>query len=239
MKRIIVTCFLLWPLMATAELGAPALESPDTDVYDTDSLRRGARLYVQRCLGCHSLKHMRYRRLQQDLGFSEEEVKQLFPTLERVVGTMTTAMDPKDAERWFGVAVPDLSERVRALGTDWLYTYLRTFYVDDERPFGVNNWVFRDVAMPHVLWDLQGTQKAVFKEVEGVEVIVKLEQVKPGKLSPREFDQAVADLVNFLDYAAEPAQLVRRGLGKYVILFLILFGYVSYKLKKVYWQDVH
>lgn len=239
MKRIIVTCLLLWPLLATAEVGAPPLESPGTDVYDTESLRRGAKFYVDRCLSCHSLKHLRYRRLQQDLEFSEDEMKQLFPSLERIVGTMTTAMDPKDAERWFGVAVPDLSERARALGSDWLYTYLRSFYGDDKRPYGVNNWLFKDVAMPNVLWDLQGEQKAVFKEIDGVTVIAGLEQAKPGKLSPQEFDRAVTDLVNFLDYAAEPAQLERRSLGKYVILFLILFGFVSYRLKKVYWKDVH
>lgn len=239
MKRIIVTCLLLWPLLATAELGGPSLESPGNDVYDTESLRRGAKLYVDRCLGCHSLKHMRYRRLQKDLGFSEAEIKQLFPTLERVVGSMTTAMDSKDSERWFGVAAPDLSERARALGTDWLYTYLRTFYVDDERPFGVNNWVFKDVAMPHVFWDLQGEQRAVIKKIDEMPVIVRLEQAKPGKLSAKEFDLAVTDLVNFLDYVAEPAQLERRSLGKWVLLFLLIFGFVSYKLKKEYWKDIH
>ena len=239
MKRIIVTCLLLWPFWASAELGAPPLESPGNDVYDTESLRRGAKLYVERCLGCHSLKHLRYRRLRQDLGFSEEEVKQLFPQLERIVGTMTTAMDPKDAERWFGVAAPDLSERARALGTDWIYTYLRTFYVDEAHPFGVNNWVFKDVAMPHVFGDLQGEQKAVTQDTGGMPVIVRLEQSKPGKLSPLEFDRTVADLVNFLDYAAEPAQLERRSLGKWVLLFLLIFGFVSYKLKKAYWKDIH
>ena len=238
MKKLILTLLFLFPVWAAAELGAP-LQQPDIDVFDRESLRRGLKTYVERCLGCHSLKHLRYRRLQQDLALSDEEMKALFPHLERLIGTMTTAMDARDAERWFGVATPDLSERVRAVGSDWLYTYLRTFYRDDKRPFGVNNWVFKDVAMPHVLWDLQGEQEAVTVEVHGNPVIEKLEQVKPGRLSPQEFDRVVADLVNFMVYVAEPAQLERVKLGKYVILFLLLLAFVSWRLKKAYWKDVH
>ncbi|BCX81469.1 ubiquinol-cytochrome c reductase cytochrome c1 subunit [Methylomarinovum caldicuralii] len=238
MRKLILAFLLLCPVWAAAELGAP-LQQPDIDVFDKQSLRRGLKTYVDRCLGCHSLKHLRYRRLQQDLELSDEEMQALFPHLERIIGTMTTAMDPKDAKAWFGVATPDLSERVRALGTDWLYTYLRTFYKDDKRPFGVNNWVFKDVAMPHVLWDLQGEQEAVIVEINGNPVIQKLEPVKPGEISPREFDRLVADLVNFMAYAAEPAQLKRVKIGKYVILFLLVLAFVSWRLKKAYWKDVH
>ncbi len=238
MKPILYLVLLLTPLWAAAELGV-TLEQPDIDVADTPSVRRGLELYVDRCLGCHSLKHLRYRRLQRDLRLSDEEIKALFPHLERIVGTMTTAMDPQDAERWFGVPAPDLSERIRALGADWLYTYLRSFYKDETRPFGVNNRVFPDVAMPHVLWDLQGEQEAVTVTVGDTTVIQKLELVEPGKLSPPEYDKAVADLVNFLAYAAEPAQLERRRIGPYVLLFLFLLAFVTYRLKKAYWKDVH
>ena len=238
MKLILYFLLLITPLWAAAELGAP-LQQPRIDVADTQSLQRGLRLYVERCLGCHSLKHLRYRRLQQDLQLSDEDIRALFPHLDRIVGTMTTAMAPEDAERWFGVPAPDLSERARALGTDWIYTYLRSFYKDDGRPFGVNNWVFPDVAMPHVLWDLQGEQEAVTAKMDDSAVIERLELVKPGALSPREFDIAVADLVNFLAYAAEPAQLDRRRIGVYVLMFLFLLAFVSYRLKKAYWKDVH
>jgi ubiquinol-cytochrome c reductase cytochrome c1 subunit len=238
MKRYAWILFFLWPVLSAAELTAP-LEQPDIDVTDSASLRRGAKLYIDRCLGCHSLKHLRYLRLKQDLQFSDAEFKALFPWLDRVTGTLTSSMASKDAQAWFGVPAPDLSERARALGTDWLYTYLRSFYQDDSRPFGVNNWVFKDVAMPNVLWDLQGVQKAVVEKVDTNPVIQRLELIEQGSLTPAEFDRAVTDLVNFLAYAAEPTQLERRRLGKYVIGFLLLLAFVTYRLKKAYWKDVH
>lgn len=238
MKRYALILFFVWPVLSGAELTAP-LEQPSIDVFDTASLRRGAKLYVDRCLGCHSLKHLRYQRLKQDLKLNDEEFDALFPGSERPVGTLTSALASQDAELWFGVPAPDLSERARALGTDWLYTYLRTFYQDDSRPFGVNNWVFKDVAMPNVLWDLQGKQKAVVREVDANPVIQRLELVEQGSLSPKEFNRTVADLVNFLAYAAEPTQLERRRLGKYVIGFLVVLAFVMYRLKKTYWKDVH
>lgn len=237
MKRFALILFLLWPVLSAAELSAPLLQ-PKIDLTDTASLRRGAKLYVDRCLGCHSLKHLRYSRLKQDLEFSEAEFNALFPELKRLIGTLTTSLADQDANLWFGVPAPDLSERARALGTDWLYTYLRSFYQDDSRPFGVNNWVFKDVAMPNVLWDLQGIQKAILQGKRGQQ-IERLELVKPGLLNPQEFDRAVTDLVNFLAYAAEPTQLERRRLGKYVIGFLIVLAFVTYRLKKAYWKDVH
>ncbi|WP_022947715.1 cytochrome c1 [Methylohalobius crimeensis] len=237
-RRALLLAFLIWPAWSGAEQTAP-LEEPDIDLFDIDSLRRGAELYADRCVGCHSLKHLRYQRLKKDLKLSDEAFKKLFPWLKRPIGTVTSGMTGEDSERWFGVAAPDLSERARALGTDWIYTYLRTFYRDDSRPFGVNNWVFEDVAMPHVLWDLQGEQKAITRTIDETPVIVKLESVKRGSMPPREFDRAVADLVNFLTYAAEPAQLERRRIGKYVIGFLLVLAFVLYRLKKVYWKDVH
>ncbi len=238
MKRYGLILLFIWPVLSGAELTAP-LEQPDIDVFDTASLRRGAKLYVDRCLGCHSLKHLRYQRLKQDLKLNDGEFNALFPGLERPVGSLTSSMAAQDAELWFGVPAPDLSERARALGTDWLYTYLRTFYQDDSRPFGVNNWVFKDVAMPNVLWDLQVKQKAVIEKIDANPVILRLELVEPGALNPNQFNRAVTDLVNFLAYAAEPTQLERRRLGKYVIGFLVVLAFVTYRLKKAYWKDIH
>ncbi len=238
MKHLIFALFLSLPGMVAAELTAP-LQSPDLDVFDTESLQRGAKLYGERCIGCHSLKHMRYKRIQKDLKLSDDELKNLFPWLDKPIGTLSTAMPPEDAEKWFGLPTPDLSERIRARGADWVYTFLRSFYQDEERPFGVNNWVFRDVGMPHVLWDLQGMQKAVIKEKKGTPTIVNLQQVSPGTLSKKEFDRAVTDLVNFLNYVAEPAQLDRLKLGKYVLFYLIILAFIMYRLKKAYWKEIH
>lgn len=238
MIRLILILLLAIPGLTWAELSAP-LQSPALDVFDTDSLRRGVKLYAARCLGCHSLKHMRYRRLKEDLQLTDEELQDLFPGLEKVAGGMISAMPPEDAEKWFGLPTPDLSVRLRARGADWVYTFLRSFYQDDSRPFGVNNWVFKDVGMPHVLWDLQGLQKAVIEGKEKSGPIKQLDLITPGSLSPKEFDQAVNDLVNFLNYAAEPAQRHRIRLGKYVIFYLILLAFILYRLKKAYWKDIH
>jgi ubiquinol-cytochrome c reductase cytochrome c1 subunit len=226
----IIWVFFLWPAFTGAEVSVPLVQ-PKIDLSDTASLRRGAKLYVDRCLGCHSLKHLRYSRLKQDLKLSEVEFKALFPWLEQATGTLTSSLASEDAIAWFGVPTPDLSERARALGTDWLYTYLRSFYADNSRPFGVNNLILKNVAMPNVLWDLQGIQRLNKEQ--------KLELVEPGALSQTEFDLAVRDLVNFLAYAAEPTSLVRRSLGKYVIGFLIVLTFVTYRLKKAYWKDIH
>ncbi len=238
MKHLIFVLLVSLPGLVAAELTTP-LQSPDLDVFDTESLRRGAKLYGERCIGCHSLKHMRYKRIQKDLKLSDEDLKTLFPWLDKPTGTMTTAMPPDDAEKWFGLPTPDLSERIRARGADWVYTFLRSFYQDDGRPFGVNNWVFNDVGMPHVLWDLQGTQKAVVKDEKGTPVIKKLELVSPGSLTKKEFDLAVNDLVNFLNYVAEPAQIKRKKIGKYVLFYLIVLAFIMYRLKKVYWKEIH
>ncbi len=229
LKLLMVCFFSLWPAFTRAELSVPLLQ-PKIDPNDTASLRRGAKLYVDRCLGCHSLKHLRYSRLKQDLKLSEAEFKALFPGVEKATGTLSSSLASQDAIAWFGAPPPDLSERARALGTDWLYTYLRSFYADDSRPFGVNNLIFKDVAMPNVLWDLQGKQRLKDQ---------RLELVEPGELTPEEFDLAVGDLVNFLAYAAEPTSLVRRSLGKYVIGFLLVLTFVTYRLKKAYWKDLH
>ena len=148
-------------------------------------------------------------------------------------------MNARDAKRWFGTTPPDLSLIARSRGADWLYTYLKSFYVDSSKPLGVNNAVFPDVGMPNPLWQLQGEQVAVFKKEHGQEVISKLVIQEKGTMSPDQFDEAINNLVNFLVYAGEPSQLERRSMGKYVLLFILLFGIIAYLLKKEYWKDVH
>ncbi len=165
-------------------------------------------------------------------------------TTDKVGDQMKVAMSAEDAEKWFGTKVPDLTLVARSRGSDWLYTYLRTFYQDDSRPMGVNNLVFKDVGMPHVLWKLQGVQKPVYKTVtdeEGTEhqVIERLELAEPGSMSAEQYDAAVLDLVNFLTYLGEPARVERERLGIWVILFLVVFTALAYVLKKEYWKDVH
>lgn len=187
---------------------------------------------------------MRYSRIGSDLDYDEAQLESLLVFTGAKVGDlMENAMRREDAKRWFGVVPPDLSVVSRSRGVDWLYTYLRSFYQDPSRPWGVNNAVFNDVAMPHVLWELQGLQHAVFdvvKDKEGVEhrVISKLVISEPGKLTGEQFDDAVRDIVNFLHYMGEPTKQKRLQLGGWVILYLGIFFVVMLMLKKEYWRDV-
>ncbi|MCB1829984.1 MAG: cytochrome c1 [Chromatiaceae bacterium] len=240
MKKLIVASILaLVPLFALAS-GSGHLDDADLDMGDQASLQRGAKYFVNYCLSCHSAKYQRYNRTARDLGLSEDEVKEnLMFTTDKIGETMTIAMDPENANSWFGVTPPDLSVIARARGVDWIYTYLRSFYLDESRPFGVNNVVFPDVGMPHVMWQLQGTQKAVFTEHDGQKVFEKFEQVTPGSLSPSEFDAAMRDLTAFLSYVGEPIQMERKRLGIWVLLFIAVFFVLAYLLKKEYWKDVH
>ena len=216
---------------------------------DVVSLQRGAQTFLNYCLGCHSANYMRYNRLQ-DLGLNEQQIRDnLIFTGVKVGELMKTAMTPKDAKEWFGVAPPDLTVIARSRssdagsGADWLYTYLRTFYRDPSRPTGWNNMVFANVAMPHVLYELQGEQVLKTERVmrpEGYpEDVQRLVLDKKGLLSPAQYDVLVADLVNYLDYMAEPAAASRRTIGIYVLLFLGLFWVLAYALKKEFWKDVH
>ncbi len=246
MKKIITVFLLsLVPVLALASEGGVHLDKADIDLHDQDSLRRGAKLFVNYCLSCHSAAYMRYNRMGQDLGLTDAQVKEnLMFAAEKVGETMTIAMPADDAKRWFGTKVPDLSVIARARGADWLYSYLRGFYLDGSRPWGVNNSVFKDVGMPHVLWELEGLKKPVYevrKNHEGEEEkhIVGFETVLPGKLSRAEYDLAVRDLVNFLVYMGEPAKLVRYNIGVWVLLYLVILFVVAYALKKEYWKDVH
>ena len=215
------------------------------DLHNQASLQNGARLFVNYCLSCHSAAYMRYSRMGQDLGLSEEQVRDnLMFAAEKTGETMTIAMPAKDAKKWFGTKIPDLTVIARARGADWLYTYLRTFYLDDSRPLGVNNVTFKDVGMPHVLWELEGLKQPVFeayKDHDGNDAkrIVGFEMVQPGKMSPAEYDNAVRDLVNFMVYMGEPAKLSRYSIGVWVLLFLALLFVVSYAMKKEFWKDIH
>jgi ubiquinol-cytochrome c reductase cytochrome c1 subunit len=225
--------------------GGVHLEKANIDLHDNASLQRGAKIFVNYCLSCHSAAYQRYNRVAKDIGLSEDQVKEnLMLAAEKVGETMTIAMPAGDAKKWFGNPPPDLSVIARARGVDWLYTYFKTFYIDESRPFGVNNAVFADVGMPHVLWELEGMKKAVKKtetDADGNEhtVITGYEMVTPGSMSETEYDQAARDLTAFLAYTGEPVQLKRKALGVYVLIFLFFFFIVAYMLKKEYWKDVH
>jgi ubiquinol-cytochrome c reductase cytochrome c1 subunit len=195
-------------------------------------------------MGCHSAKYVRYNRLATDLGITEDQLLNNLMFLGgKPFDTMRNAMPAADAERWFGVAPPDLSLVARSRGTDFLWTFMKSFYIDDTRQTGVNNLAIESVAMPHVLWELQGMQRAVFEEQrheDGSSTIVfeRFESVTPGILSPVEYDQFVRDLVNFLEYIGEPIQLERRRLGIWVLIFLLVFGLFAYALKNEIWKDI-
>jgi ubiquinol-cytochrome c reductase cytochrome c1 subunit len=243
-KRLLPLLLILVPMLTLAAEDGVHLDKANIDPDNQQSLQRGARLFVNYCLSCHAAGLMRYERMGQDLGISELQVAEnLMFTGGKVGDLMTVATDPEDAVEWFGTVPPDLSVIARARGVDWLYTYLRSFYLDPSRVTGVNNLVFPDVGMPDVLWELQGWQKPVIttvKDHDGTErKVIDLELEKPGLMSPKEFDRAVRDLVNFLDYMAEPGKHDRQALGVKVILFLLVFLVVAYLMKKEFWKDVH
>jgi ubiquinol-cytochrome c reductase cytochrome c1 subunit len=246
-KNIIAAVLLsVAPVLALASGGGGAhLLSAHNDLTDQASLQRGARLFVNYCLSCHSAAFMRYNRMGADLGLTEDQVgENLLLASDKIGETMKVAMRPGDGEQWFGQTPPDLTLVGRSRGADWLYTYLLTFYDDPTRPFGVNNLAFPQVGMPHVLWELQGRQAPVYREVaqgDGTvsHSIERLELVQEGKLTEAEYRDAVRDLVNFLDYMGEPVRLERERLGVWVLAFLVIFFVTAYALKREYWKDVH
>ncbi len=224
--------------------GGADLMRMEVDLSNQAALQRGAKTFVNYCLGCHAAAYMRYNRMGQDLGISDEVLKSnfMFGT-DKVGDTMTIAMRDIDSLRFFGVSPPDLSVTARARGADWLYSYFKTFYVDESRPFGVNNLTFKDVGMPHVLWQLQGMQHLVHKADEAgahhTPTYEDLKLITPGKQTAEEYDQTVRDLVNFMVYLGEPIKLKRGKIGAWVLLYLFLFMIIAYLLKKEYWRDVH
>ena len=247
--KLLMLVVMLLPMLATASSGAHLYKAP-IDINDKESLRRGAQAFGDYCYSCHAASFMRFNRIAKDLEMSEEDVRDMLihtrgkkgePT--KIGDLMKVSMTGDYAKNAFGTAVPDLSLAARARGADWIYTYLRSFYVDPYRPTGFNNTVFPDVGMPHVLWSLQGLQEPVYKNVMHGDVEVEeldhFEQVQAGKLSHVEYDMFLGDLTNFMVYIAEPVQVERRSMGWKVLLFLIVFFGFAYALKKEYWKDVH
>jgi ubiquinol-cytochrome c reductase cytochrome c1 subunit len=246
-KRIaLLAALLAFSAAAVASEAAHDVVAPArTDITNVASLQRGARNFVNYCMGCHSARYVRYGRLGQDLGLSEQQViDNLMFTGERIHDTMRVSMRPEDAARWFGTTPPDLSLIARSRGTDYIYSFLKSFYLDPSRPTGVNNLVLPGTAMPHVLWERQGLQEAVYdgeSDAEHNAVHKRFKEfrlVRPGSETPQEFDQFVRDTVNFLDYIGEPMQLERRSIGFRVLAFLLVFFLFAYFLKKEYWKDV-
>lgn len=249
-KKLLAALALL-PALAFANEGGVALDKAPDRSNNMAALQNGAKLFVNYCLNCHNASSMRYNRLK-DLGLTDEQIKaNLLFTGEKVGEMMTTTMAPKDAKTWFGVVPPDLSVISRAKssgagsGGDYLYTYLRNFYKDDTRPTGWNNRVLENVAMPHVLWELQGVQKIKTIEVEDPHEHGKMthqfagfEQVKAGSMSKLEFDTAVADLVGYMEWMAEPAAQTRKKLGVMVVLFMSLFVLLAWRLNASFWKEV-
>ncbi|MBB3223762.1 ubiquinol-cytochrome c reductase cytochrome c1 subunit [Massilia umbonata] len=241
---------LLPALAVGAEGGHPLDRAPDRST-NMAALQNGAKLFVNYCLNCHNASSMRYNRLR-DIGLSEDQIRNnLLFTGEKVGELMTTAMPAKDAKAWFGVVPPDLSVISRAKsgpggsGGDYLYTYLRTFYKDDTRPTGFNNLVIPNVAMPHVLWQLQGVQAAKWVDekdphdaTKTIHKFAGFQQVTPGTMSQLEFDTAVADLVGYMEWMAEPAAQTRKRLGVAVLLFLSVFAFLAWRLNAAYWKEV-
>jgi len=231
------------PVLAFGAGGGVALLHANNDVSNTNSLQRGARNFVNYCMGCHSAKYVRYNQLAKDLQISEDQlVNNLMFAGGKPHDRMEIAMPEVDASRWFGAPPPDLSLIARSRGTDYLFTFLKGFYIDESRPTGVNNLLLESAAMPNVLWELQGSQRAIFVEEEHDGIVTHafegFEQVEPGQMSPEEFDQFVRDLVNFLEYIGEPIQLQRRQLGVWVLIFLLVFGLFSWALKQEIWKDI-
>ena len=235
-KRLLLI-LSLWPVLALASGEALQLDRASNVQSDQAALQNGARLFVNYCLSCHGLSFVRYNRLTE-LGLTEQQIKDnLMFTAEKIGEPMRIAARPGEQKQWFGAAPPDLSLIARARssndgsGADWLYTYLRSFYRDEQRPTGWNNTLFTSVAMPHALWELQG-QQVLNHETHALEIAV------PGQLSQAEYDKQVEDLVGFLVWAGEPAAGFRRQVGFGVLVFLVLLFGVSYALKKAYWKDV-
>jgi ubiquinol-cytochrome c reductase cytochrome c1 subunit len=242
LPALAAAALLAQPLAARAEEGV-AYPHAGNDIRNTGSLQRGARNFMNYCSGCHSAQFVRYNRVAADLGIGEPVLKaNLMFTSDKVYDPIKSAIRADDARKWFGNAPPDLSLMARARGSDYLYAFLRGFYLDPSRPTGVNNTAFPLTAMPHVLADLQGVQKAVFKpasEAGGTPEIDRLELVAPGTLTPEQYDEFVRDTVNFLEYIGEPVQVQRRDLGVWVTLFLLVFAGFAYLLKREYFRDIH
>ncbi len=231
-----------------AAVGGVAWDKAPKKTNDMVALQNGAKLFANYCLNCHSAAYMRYNRLT-DIGLTEAQIKDnLLVTNAKVGETMKAAIDPQQAKAWFGKNPPDLTVIARSRagaggsGADYLYTYMRTFYKDENKPTGWNNLAFPNVGMPHVLWELQGDRRPVFEEVtehgQTTKTFKSWEQVSPGTMSPLQYDQAVGDLVNYLQWMGEPAQNTRVRIGIWVLIFLGVFSFFAWRLNAAYWKDI-
>lgn len=268
MKRLIaVIAMALLPVAALASGGGVALEKANVDLHNEAAIQRGAKYFVNYCMGCHSAKHVRYK-LFTKVGLTEDQIKQnLIFDGSKVHAHMTNAMSTEYAAEAFGAPAPDLTLEDRVRGADWVYTYLKSFYTDPARPTGVNNTVFPNVGMPNVLWELEGIKDPVYRyevlenghvvaefeseqeanaKAKTLEGDVRVERVvdhfvarEPGKLTAGEFDQVARDLATYLAYIGEPIKLERQRLGVWVLLFLVIFTVLAYMMKKEWWKDVH
>ncbi len=245
MKKTILVLLLTTIAMLSTGLtmasGGGYPKSPaNVDVTDMASLQRGAKVFTDYCLSCHSAKFVRFNRVATDLGMTESEVMDNLNHLGVKFGsTMTAVMTEDYSKEAFGAVPPDLSLVARSRGVDWLYTYLISFYADPTKTTGHNNAIFKDVGMPNIFWKQEGIKKAVYKEVNGERVMEGLEVVEKGTMAPEEFDTMIRDLVAFLAYIGEPNQSYRKSLGIYVLIFLFVFFGIAYAMKKDYWKDVH
>jgi ubiquinol-cytochrome c reductase cytochrome c1 subunit len=255
MKKLILTLLASLALSGAAQANTegPAWDKfPQQRLTDLAALQHGAKLFVNYCLNCHNAAYMRYNRLR-DIGLSEQQIKDnLVFTGAKVGDLMKTALDPKEAKAWFGGVPPDLTliarsraDGAKGSGADYVYTYLRSYYRDDTKATGWNNIVFPNVGMPNVLWELQGQQKAVFEDEKdphepgkSVQVFKGFEPLSAGQLSQADYNDAVADLVAYLQWMGEPAQGSRVRLGVWVLLFLALFTVVAWRLNAAFWKDI-
>jgi ubiquinol-cytochrome c reductase cytochrome c1 subunit len=258
MKKLIL-CFAV-PLLAlcltaggarAAEGGVAWDKFPMQRVTDLAALQHGAKLFTNYCLNCHAAAYVRYNRMR-DIGLTEDEIKaNLLFAGDKVGETMKVSLEANQAKEWFGVVPPDLSvisrsrSSAKGSGADYLYTYLRTYYRDSSKPTGWNNLAYPNSAMPHVLWELQGEQKPVFAEIDDphhpgkkMSVFKEFEQVSPGQLSPAEYNDAMADLVAFMQWMGEPAQAQRERIGVWVLLFLGVLTIFAWRLNAAYWKDI-
>ena len=251
-KFFIALMMVLLPVAANAAGGKPPLDHVETDHADQASLQRGMKTFVNYCMGCHSANYQRFDRAANDIGMPVNlMVENLIFGDQKSGEQMTIAMSPADAGNWFGAPPPDLTLESRLRGDDWIYTYLRSFYKDESRPWGVNNVIFKDVGMPNVLESLQGEQalnctaEEILHHEKKIDPLTGktmggcLTQSTKGSMSSEEFDKTVYDLVNYLSYMGNPVKLESEALGKKVLIFLAIFFVFAYALKKEYWRDIH
>ena len=249
LSLLLAAAFFAVPSPVAASEAGVRLDTAPINPTDVASLQSGARTFANYCLNCHSASLMRWNRLME-LGLTESQIKDnLMFASDKVGELMTVSMIRKEAKQAFGAVPPDLSVTARARGADWLYSYLRAFYRDPARPSGWNNAVFENVGMPNPLWQLQGERVRVEQAAKGeggsdhgagaAHKSFKYETVRPGSLTPVQYDETVRDLVNFLVYLAEPAATSRRQIGTLVLLFLLALFPLVYLLKREYWKDVH